>query len=299
MKVNQKNDKVSCIIDTMQLTNEVENFKDVEIVKRENFSYITVFPNGENAEGEKIKVFKVNPNRLREYCMLESLSLHNEAMEEIMQQLGVVDSSKVELNRVDIAIDSQMNYKENFKFLLFLFEVATYRDERSDRWHTTNLNTLEENSIKLFSNSVEVCFYNKAEESGNRHTYNSRMEWRFKRISHKDYKKHIDKLIDRLQYIENNVEPLEINMSKRLIRLWTKEKEQLQSFSEFVRKYNKYFYTSNIVKMVYAESGLKGSCKGWLDGFRRTNNSIELFTKKDINDYKKMMIKAVKNYKKN
>lgn len=74
-------------------------------------------------------------------------------------------------------------------------------------------------------------------------------------------------------------------MADRLVRLWNKEKIKLQSFNEFVRKYEKYFYTSEILKRVYSDNGLVGSYENWLNKFRR-NNHIKFYFKKDIIDFK-------------
>ena len=71
----------------------------------------------------------------------------------------------------------------------------------------------------------------------------------------------------------------------------------MKSFSEFVRKYNDYFYTINILKEVYKSANMKGSYKGWLDNFRLKNN-LEFYTAKDIKELQKAMIKSVKSYMK-
>ena len=88
---------------------------------------------------------------------------------------------------------------------------------------------------------------------------------------------------------------LEANMSDRLIKLWEVDKENVRSFSEFVRKYNDYFYTLNILKMVYEGVDLKGGYSNWLRKFRKTNN-IEFYTKTDIKEIQKAMLKSAKEY---
>ena len=88
---------------------------------------------------------------------------------------------------------------------------------------------------------------------------------------------------------------LEDNMSKRLIKLWEMDKGNVKSFSEFVRKYNDYFYTLNILKVVYKSTGMKGSYSNWLKEFRRVN-VLEFYTTKDIKELQKAMLKSVKTY---
>ena len=96
--------------------------------------------------------------------------------------------------------------------------------------------------------------------------------------------------------MEGQLEHLEENMSERLIKLWEVEKENVKSFSEFVRKYNDYFYTLNILKEVYKGVGLKGNCKRWIDKFREGNNTLEFYTKTDIKEIQKAMLKSAKEY---
>ena len=105
------------------------------------------------------------------------------------------------------------------------------------------------------------------------------------------------KTIDKVKEMDGKLLQLEENMSKRLIKLYQADKDNVKSFSEFVRKYNDYFYTLNILKEVYKNSGMKGSYKGWLDNFR-LKNKLEFYTSKDIKELQKAMKKSVKTYMK-
>ena len=296
---NEKKMVLKCIIDTMQLKISIYNFKDLSKITKENYSYIT--PLGEKINKDGVfKILKFNPNKVNGFGMLNSLKELKINLNKALDDMEVNNKKEININRVDIAIDNDLSFKteKEFKFLLLIFELATFETECINRWYTTNLDTLKNNTIFKKSRDIDVCFYNKEEESNGKHPYKSRMEWRFKRVSTLSYEKHLDKLIVDIKLLDEKIEGLEKAVSGRLIKLWREEKEELQSFSEFVRKYKTYFYTINVLKMVYKESGLKGGYKGWLDNFRRANNGLIFYTKSDLEKFKKKMIKAIKTYKK-
>ena len=183
-----------------------------------------------------------------------------------------------------------------------MFELCTYTDKRADKWYTTNLNTLKNNTIKQMGRKLQIVFYDKADESNGRHLYNSRMEFRFLDISSADFKKHIDKLIELINSIEQNIELLDKNMSARIKRLYDNaiKKHDVKTLSEFVRMYDKYIYTSNILKELYDYVGLKGTYNNWLREFRRNNEGkLKLFTTNDVKKYKADCIRSIKAYKNN
>lgn len=222
-----------------------------------------------------------------------------EVMKIIYEQIGVKDMENVGLNRIDIAIDSEINFKENFKKILFMFELVTFGDKKSDKWYTTSLKTLKKNTIILNGRSLEVCFYDKAEESKGQHYANTRFEFRFKRVSNKEYDTHINKVKELVEDIDKYIPELEEDMSKRLINLWEEEKNSVKSFSEFVRRYNNFFYTIDIMEKVYKQSGLKANCKSWIKEFRKVNRdnvALEFYNKSDVLEFKREVKKALKNY---
>ena len=88
-------------------------------------------------------------------------------------------------------------------------------------------------------------------------------------------------------------------VGEMLIKTWEEEKRRQPKlrFTTFVYKYSHYFYTMDILKIVYSNAGLKGSLNGWLRDFRKTYN-IDLYTKKDIEKLVKQVVKSLKEYKK-
>lgn len=285
------------IIDTIAIKNDINNFEDFTIVSNENYDYIDrlsdSFDNSQMA-------LKVNLHTRYGEMTLDKLNKFNCALEDSLEDIGVLQMDNVELNRVDIALDTNSyTMQKDFKKMLFCYELLTIKHKKSDRWYTTNLNTLQRNTIKLYDSRFELEIYDKAKASNNMHPFETRIEFRYKRLSKDlaDSEVYLHKVMDKIGEMDGKLLQLEENMSKRLIKLYQADKDNVKSFSEFVRKYNDYFYTINILKEVYKNSGMKGSCKGWLDNFRLKNN-LEFYTAKDIKELQKAMIKSVKTYMK-
>lgn len=285
------------IIDTIAIKTDINNVEDFTIVNNENFDYIDRLSDSFN---DSQMALKVNLHTKFGEMTLDNLKKFNCALEDSLEGIGVIEMDNVELNRIDIALDTN-NYtmQKDFKRMLFAYELLTIKHKKSDRWYTTNLNTLERNTIKLYESRFELEIYDKAKASNNMHPYDTRIEFRYKRLSKDlaDTEVYLHKVMDKIREMDGKLLQLEDNMSKRLINLYQVEKDNVKSFSEFVRKYNDYFYTINILKEVYKSANMKGSYKGWLDNFRLKNN-LEFYTAKDIKELQKAMIKSVKTYMK-
>ena len=285
------------VIDTIAIKTDINNVEDFTVVNNENYEYIDKLSDNFN---DSQMTLKVNLHTRYGEMVLDNVKKFNTALEESLSEMGVVEMSNVELTRVDIALDTN-NYtmQQDFKRMLFCYELLTIKHKRDDRWYTTDLNTLQRNTIKLYGDRFELEIYDKAKASNNMHPFSTRIEFRYKRLSKDlaDNEIYLKKTIDKVNEMDGKLLQLEENMSKRLIKLYQTDKDNVKSFSEFVRKYNDYFYTLNILKEVYKASGMKGSYKGWLDNFR-LKNKLEFYTSKDIKELQKAMKKSVKTYMK-
>lgn len=287
--------KFKAIIDTIAIKTDINNVYDFTRINNENFDYIEKL--ADNFENSKMAI-KVNLHTRYGEMTLDSLKKYNGAIAESLAEVGVMNLNDVELNRIDIALDTN-NYtmQKDFKKMLFCYELLTIKHKKSDRWYTTNLNTLQRNTIKLYDSRFELEIYDKAKASNGVHPYETRVEFRYKRLSKdlKDSEVYLHKVMEKISEMDGKLLQLEDNMSKRLIKLWEMDKGNVKSFSEFVRKYNDYFYTLNILKEVYKSAGMKGSYSNWLKEFRRVN-VLEFYTTKDIKELQKAMLKSVKTY---
>lgn len=285
------------VIDTIAIKTDINNVNDFTVVNNENYEYINKLSDSfDNSQ----MMLKVNLHTRYGEMVLDSAKKFNNALEESLSDMGVIEMDNVELTRVDIALDTN-NYtmQQDFKRMLFCYELLTIKHKRDDRWYTTDLNTLQRNTIKLFGDRFELEIYDKAKASNNMHPFSTRIEFRYKRLNKDiaDNEIYLKKTIDKIEEMNGKLLQLEENMSKRLIKLYQADKDNVKSFSEFVRKYNDYFYTLNILKEVYKNSGMRGSYKNWLDTFRKTN-TLEFYTAKDIKELQKAMKKSVKTYMK-
>ena len=287
--------KFATVIDTLAIKTDINNVEDFTIVNDENYDYINRLSDNFN---DSQMALKVNLHTKFGEMTLDKLNKFNCALEDSLSEIGVIEMDNVELNRVDIALDTN-NYtmEKDFKKMLFTFELLTIKHKRDDRWYTTNLNTLQRNTIKLYDSRFELEIYDKAKASNNMHPFETRIEFRYKRLNKDiaDTEVYLHKVMDKVNEMDGKLLQLEENMSKRLIKLYQADKDNVKSFSEFVRKYSDYFYTLNILKEVYKSTGMKGGYKNWVDKFRKTNQ-LEFYTTKDIKELQKAMLKSVKSY---
>lgn len=285
------------VVDTVAVRVDINNLNDFTIVTNDNYDYIERL--NDNFDNSQMAL-KVNLHNKYGEMTLNSLKKYSCALNSSIAELGVLNLNEVELNRIDVALDTNSyTMQKDFKKILFCYELLTIKHKKSDRWYTTNLNTLERNTIKLYDSRFELEIYDKAKVSNNMHPFSTRVEFRYKRLN-KDLKEsnvYLNKVIDKVKEMDGKLLQLEENMSKRLIKLYQADKDNVKSFSEFVRKYNDYFYTLNILKEVYKSTGMKGGYKNWVDKFRKTNQ-LEFYTAKDIKELQKAMLKSVKTYMK-
>lgn len=216
-----------------------------------------------------------------------------------------IGDNKYMVNRFDIAIDTNLyNFYDDFKKLMYFGELISMRsvkDKRCNRWYTVNINTLEKNSVKLkHSRDLNIEIYDKKNECAS-YPYETRIEFRYdrKRRELEKCEEYFYTTIELINAMLGNIERVNLSMVERLIKLYEKEcnKGLVKSFSEFVRKYNDYFYTLDILKGVYDGIGLKGSYNTWLKKFRITNN-LYFMTKTDVKEFIRFTVKSVKQYMK-
>lgn len=285
------------VIDTIAVKVDINNLNDFTIVSNDNYDYIERL--SDSFDNSKMSL-KVNLHTKYGEMVLDSAKKYNSALNSSLAELGVLNLNEVELNRIDVALDTNdYTMQKDFKKMLFAYELLTIKHKKSDRWYTTNLNTLQRNTIKLYDSRFELEIYDKAKVSNNMHPFSTRVEFRYKRLNKelKESDVYLNKVMDKIKEMDGKLLQLEDNMSKRLIKLYQADKDNVKSFSEFVRKYNDYFYTLNILKEVYKATGMKGGYKNWVDKFRKTNQ-LEFYTAKDIKELQKAMLKSVKTYMK-
>lgn len=290
--------KTNAVLDTLEIDVLKDNVSNAESIFNEDKKYIRL--EGNRKDKDSYYRLRLSPKYLVGYNNTNSSINVEKAVKEI---IGEIESNRihVEPNRIDIAIDSSLNYTNYLKLHLYLFELITFKNNSKGKMICTNLNTLRDNNIYLNSRDLKLSIYDKALESNGLHPFQTRIEFRWCRYVNLDTKKSAKKALEKLKNIEENDNDLKENMIERLANLYKIEIKNgsITDFTDFVRKYDKYFYTSGIVKGVYTAIDFVGDFNNWFKYFKKNNHSCNYYSLKDIKKYKAAIIKSLKNYIKN
>lgn len=288
--------RLNTVVDTMGADILKEKVEDnARTIIEEEKGYIK--PIGNIKPQDNYYRIKISPKHKIGYKNTNSKVNIDNTIKNIAEEIGinVVD---IEPNRIDIAVDSSLNYNDYVKFHLYLFELITFKESSRYKILCTSLDTYTENNIYFKGRDLKLSIYNKALESNGQHPFKTRIEFRWCRYVTLNTEKSANKVIDKIKDIENNNEKLIKQVVDKLSKRYEEEVKNgsITNFTEFVRKYDKFFYTQEIIKGVYATTGLKGNFTNWLRTFKVANPKFTYYSLKDIKKYRNMMIKSIKNY---
>ena len=285
----------NAVIDTLEVDILKENVFTPEAILNEDKKYIR--PEGNRKDKDNYYRLRLSPKHLIGYEATSSKHNTEEAIKSIAEEIGT-NILNIECNRMDISIDSSLKYNDYVKLHLYLFELITFKDNSRGKMLCTNLNTLMDNNIYLNSRDLKLSIYDKALESNGQHPFQTRIEFRWCRYTSLDTTRSAKKVINKLNDIEAHDNPLKENMILRLTNLFEIELKNgsVTDFTDFVRKYDKYFYTSGIVKGVYLAAGHEGNFNNWFKYFKKTNPNFNYYSLRDIKKYKAAIVKSIKNY---
>ena len=287
---------LNTVVDTLECDILREKMLGAErIVYDEQYSYIKA--SAKQRVDDNYNRVKISPKHLIGYDKTNSRKEIENAINYIAERIGV-EKVDIEVSRIDIAVDSNEDYSKSKKFNLYFFELLTFNERHDKKFVCTSLNDYKDNNIYLNSRDLKVSIYDKEKESKGLHAYKTRTEFRWVRYASLDTKKMCTRVIERLKGIEDNNAELEAKMIFRLHKNYEEEKAkgEIKTFTEFVRKYDKFFYNRNIIKGVYASIGLKGNFNTWIKEFKNKQPNFEYYTLKDIKAYRNLMIKSIKAY---
>lgn len=293
--MGKKKVNLNTVVDTLQCDILREKMRDERILLDEHHVYIK--PSTAQRIDDNYNRVKISPKHLIGYENTNSSKNIDMAINTIAERIGVTKMD-IDVNRMDISIDSNLNYEDYKKFHLYLFELITYKESHNKKILCTSLESYKDNNIYLNSRDLKLSIYNKGFESKGEHPYSTRIEFRWIRYASLETDKMAKRVINRLKDIENNNTELESKLIDRLSKNYEEEKAkgEIKTFTEYVRKYDKFFYTRNIIKGVYDSTGLKGNFNTWLKEFKIKQPSFRYYTLKDIKTYRNSMIKSVKAY---
>ena len=301
-----KQEEFSTIIDTLEIKTGINNinYTDMEEIQEDNR---VIKKPRLNSDSNILIPLSFNRAKGR-YGRLESLKELKQDMEDyLMQILGVEVMEDIKLNRIDIAVDSDLDFQDNFKYLLYMYSLILHSDKYANSWTTISHKDYKPNTLHSKSTQMDIVFYDKNNESQGKAPYNTRMEFRAKNLSTMDFTKHIDRIIDRIKEMDINIPMLNRVTIDKICILYDEELESadILSFNEFVRKYNHLIFNREILEGLYNHANMKGNLTNWIKKFRShknklgTQTKLELFTKTDVTNYQKECIKSLKKYKNN
>lgn len=249
---------------------------------------------------------------------IESKTEQEEVIKAVMENVKV---SSYVFDRVDVAIDTNKNFRDNFRFYDMLHSLVAYNEGKKG-FFSTSKETYKKNSIKLNGSSFDFVIYDKLDErkkSRVKGEFLTRLEFRYKRRVISNFDIALNETVARLiggtvkrnkQLVElepviENFEKVEDMMIEILTNEWLYDYKGISTghtFSSFVRNNIQMFYTRRVLQEVYKKSGLKGSFNKWLEKLRATYRKdnakdLEFITKTDMNKFIKDVVRAIKVYK--
>lgn len=275
-------------IHTMQIEQEFDKIDNIDGSIGAKFLRFT--------KGNRV-AFKTNVNnKPNPELSVKTLSEHKVKMELVYSDIGTTAEGLIH-NRVDIAIDSDIDFNENLKYFSYLFDLLIYPAKTKNNIEFIDHNTLEHNALSSRQNRFELMVYDKAKES-KMSKFSTRMEFRYKRLESPNYETPFKKLLDRIGCMESNIVPLNDFCIERICRHYDKEikRNKALKLTTFAVIYDRYIFTYEILKGLYKHSGLKTPLKQWLNDIRKSRG-IEYFNKATIKQFQVKVIRSIKSFK--
>ncbi|MGL4739651.1 MAG: hypothetical protein ACRC41_02480 [Sarcina sp.] len=82
-----------------------------------------------------------------------------------MTYLKILYIGDIKFKRIDIAIDSDLEFVDDFTLIYFIYKLLTTGSGVNSRWSTTSLDILRPNMRNNKSSSFQMEFYDKDLES--------------------------------------------------------------------------------------------------------------------------------------
>ena len=245
-------------------------------------------------DGEISMVLSPNQHKI-----ITKLTETEKRYEEILSALTVIDFGKVEINRLDIHTDVNIEFGAVKKLLrVFMFCVSC--EKNADVKTISSEKRAKDEQLTIRTSTFYMKAYDKKEESrvkGEVCEYPTRIEVSFQRIEKQDKKFHLKKLIklykDSISYFEM-FEKERIETMKSDYDDFIKEYPNTDFTDYVLRRYDK-IETRGILEAIYKHAGKTGAFNKWLFGFQK-RHGIVLYVQKDLKDMVTKINKSIKEY---
>lgn len=287
-------------IDTIQISTEKYNFRNIDEVNKDNKPYIVKT----HERGSKIFIGLHISRTQGNYNYGVETYTHKYFMEQlkwIYRDLGIIDVSQVKLDRLDYCFDYEENFEKMYKLnntLLVLYGLEIKADFNDMIESNTVLEQKKTSlSVRNVGRTKQLYIYDKKTESRNRHPYSTRQEMRVMRLENKSIQDAIEVHYNMLGRLESNFYSMEQLKINNLYELYQKELKdgKVNSFTSFVTRYNEQIVTRRICEELHRLTGHKGKFKNWLKEYRK-RNVIEFVSKENIKEMIFEMRKSMRRY---
>lgn len=289
----EKNTIVVSSVDTSQHKDSIDNRK-----VKERIPFVVGRPSEVWKYDGKITTV-MSPNQ---HGVITKFSETEKRYKEIMDTLTVINYDVVEMNRIDIHTDINIEY-DKLEKILRAFHFCVNADKiKFVKTIFSEYDMLPE-QLEVRTSTYHMKIYNKkkeAESKGERWEYPTRIEVSYMRIERQDIKFHLKKLIKLYKDSIKNFAEFEkqrIESMKKDYDSFIKEYPNTDFTNYVLRRYDK-IETRSILEAIYKYSGKKGSFTSWLSKFQK-RHGIVLYVEKDLRYMVTKINKSIKDYMNN
>lgn len=293
--INKGIDTICLVVKTTIL------MKDVEDMRKQKKVLNSINEITPTKDGKYKKIIFQPSNYLDRTQILDDKSLFYQCVEECLE---LINGEVIELDRVDIAMDSSKSLDGYKKFARLVILSLAHQHNITRAFTVKNLFDLNEKTVKLKSSRYEVTFY--CREDKKHHQAESRMEIRYLRVEKENWKDCIEKKIEKtildFKGIATSLDELEKVLSEVMRRKYLKELSigKVSNLTDFTVKYSDFIYTKKIFDEIYQEAGYIGNSNKWLSNFKSTRrNGISFISKSNLDKLSKEVNKNLKSYLQN
>ena len=235
----------------------------------------------------------INPNKYSGY--ISCFSDFKKISQDILLRLGIDNYT---IKRVDFRLDSREdNYNELLKINKILILLLGFKYKTS-RYQSIEPLSLDQLTIRIQNSSFEVENYNKKLQSDGLDEVQNRLELRKKRLYYIDLNELEAtalywkiRLANCLIYYNS----LQKMCNDALLKRWKQEKEvQVNTQTEFIRKYQQNIFTCTQLKELLSAMGIENSQKAAYN--LAYTNQIQYISPQNIDTYIEKIALALMNF---
>lgn len=288
-------------IDTIQISTDIENIEDIRAINNSMKKYISKVTQRDN----KVYIVLHGSKTNEKYNYGDETYTYSYFLKRLhfmIEDLGIKDYSKIQLNRVDYCFDYEENFNTMFKLnnLLSALYGLEVKAKFKDMIESNTLFEQERTNITIANEgkTKQLYIYNKELQSNGKHPYKTRQEFRYKRLRNRTITEILDSNYSMIDSLYDNFDIVEQLKVDKLFKLFKNKMDAhiIGDFKDFVKCYNDQIVTRKICEELYYKTGHTGKFNNWLKGYRK-RNAITFVTKHELKKMFSAMKSSIKNYR--